>query len=164
MNNKITGVKDFLLMRFLPERAQVGLTVLRIWTGVELFLQHGWEKRPERWAYYMAHFVQNPVGIGTHASFFIAFTSDFICSILLIIGFGTRWAALFALGNILVAWALVAHFLFLNHDDHGELMLLYVGALLVLVIAGPGKASIDGMLTRSFQRNSYLPEPSEDLA
>jgi putative oxidoreductase len=154
MNMKMAGIKDFLVMRFLPERAQVGLAVLRVWTGAELFLQHGWEKRPERWAWYMAHFIQNPIGIGTHASFFIAFTSDFICSILLIIGLGTRWAALFALGNILVAWALIAHFLFLNHDDHGELMLLYVGALLVLVIAGPGTASIDRMLKRNVRQIS----------
>ena len=161
---KITGVKDVVLMRFLPERAQLGLAVLRVWTGVELFLQHGWEKRPERWEYYMHHFIQNPIGIGTHASFFIAFTSDFICSILLILGIATRWVALFALGNIFVAWALIAHFLFLNHDDHGELMLLYVGALLVLIIAGPGKASIDGILAGSVSQPSYRPQAADGPA
>ena len=154
MNNKMTGVKDFLLMRFVPERTQVGLAILRVWTGAELFLQHGWEKRPERWPFYMAHFIQNPIGIGTHASFFVAFTSDFVCSILLIIGLGTRWAALFVIGNIFVAWAFIQHFLFLDHNDHGELMLLYIGALLLLVIAGPGTASIDRILARSARRIS----------
>lgn len=160
----MANLKDVVLMRFLPERTQIALTILRVWTGFELFMQHGWEKRPERWGYYMAHFIQNPIGIGTHASFFIAFTSDFICSILLILGLATRWAALFALGNVLVAWALIAHFLFLNHDDHGELMLLYVGCLLVLVIAGPGKLSLDGLLARGGHKTSYRREAAEDLA
>jgi putative oxidoreductase len=164
MSNKMGKAKDVLLMRFLPERTQIALTILRVWTGVELFMQHGWEKRPERWGWYMVHFIQNPIGIGTHASFFIAFTSDFICSILLILGLATRWAALFALGNILVAWALIAHFLFLNHDDHGELMLLYVGCLLVLVIAGPGKLSLDRFLARGRRETPYQQETSEEPA
>ena len=148
MNVRMTGLKDVLLMRFVPERTQVGLAVLRVWTGAELFLQHGWEKRPERWAWYMGHFIQNPIGIGPHASFFIAFTADFVCSILLIVGLATRWAALFAFGNIFVAWSLVTHFLFFGHNDHGELMLLYMGALLMLLIAGPGAACIDQILMR----------------
>jgi hypothetical protein len=39
-------VKDVLLMRFLPERSHTGLAVLRVCTGMTLFLRHGLEKQP----------------------------------------------------------------------------------------------------------------------
>ena len=72
---------------------EAGLAILRIGTGATLFLRHGCEKQPMHWAQFMAHF-PDPIHIGAHASFFIAFTSDFICSLLLVLGIWTRWAAL----------------------------------------------------------------------
>jgi putative oxidoreductase len=98
-------------MRFVPSRAQAGLALLRVCTGAILFLRHEWEKQPAHWAQFMAHF-PDPIGIGFHPSFLIAFLSDFVCAILLMIGLGTRWAALFCFANIFVAWAFVHHFAF----------------------------------------------------
>ena len=141
----MAGMKDVLLMRFVPERSQAGLALLRVCTGATLLLRHGLEKRPAHWAQFMAHF-PDPIGIGSHASFYIAFFSDFVCSMLLIIGLGTRWAALFCFGNIFVAGAFVHHFAFIGKgpgSDHGELMALYLTSLLTLLIAGPGAASVD---------------------
>lgn len=146
----MAGMKDILLMRFVPERTDCGLAWLRICTGVTLFLRHGLEKQPAHWAQFMAHF-PDPIGIGSHPSFFIAFLSDFVCSILLIIGMGTRWAALYCFCNVFVAWAFVHHFAFFGKGtafDHGELMVLYLTALLTLVIAGPGAACVDRMMAR----------------
>jgi putative oxidoreductase len=107
-------------------------------------------KYPAHWVQFMAHF-PDPVGIGPHASFLFAFFSDFVCAILLTIGLGTRWAALYCLGNIFVAWAFVHHFAFFGKgagSDHGEIIVLYLGALLTLLIAGPGAASIDHILAQ----------------
>jgi putative oxidoreductase len=146
----LANIKDILSMRFLPERTQAGLAILRVWTGATLFLRHGWEKQPAHWAQFMAHF-PNPIGIGSHPSFFFAFVSDFVCGTLLIIGLGTRWAALYSFCNIFVAWAFVHHFAFFGKgpgSDHGELMVLYLGALLTLVIAGPGAACVDNLWRR----------------
>ncbi len=147
----MAGVKDVLLMRFVPERAQVGLAVLRVCTGATLFLRHGWEKNPAHWPQFMAHF-PDPIGIGSHPSFLIAFFSDFVCSLLLIVGLGTRWAAVISFCNIFVAWAFVHHFAFFGKGpgmDHGELIVLYLGAMLTLFIAGPGAPSLDRMLERT---------------
>lgn len=143
-------MKDVVLMRFFPERPEAGLALLRVCSGVTLFLRHGLEKQPAHWAQFMAHF-PDPIGIGSHPSFFIAFLSDFVCSILLIIGLGTRWAALYCFCNIFVAWAFVHHFAFFGKGpafDHGELMVLYLGALLTVLIAGPGAPSVDRILAR----------------
>lgn len=128
----------------------VGLAILRIGVGVTLFLRHGWEKQPMHWAQFMAHF-PDPIHIGAHASFFIAFFSDFVCSLLLVLGIWTRWAALFCFCNILVAWALVHRFAFFGRgpgSDHGELMVLYLVALLTLIIHGSTAFSVDRMRGR----------------
>jgi hypothetical protein len=68
----MSSVKDVLLMRFVPERAQCGLGALRLCTGLNFILHHGWEKRPANWAQFMAHFA-DPIGVGSYRSFLIAF-------------------------------------------------------------------------------------------
>jgi putative oxidoreductase len=122
---------------------EAGLAILRIGTGATLFLRHGWEKQPMHWAQFMAHF-PNPIHIGAHASFLIAFVSDFVCSLLLVLGVWTRWAALFCFCNLLVAWALVHRFAFFGRGpgDHGEVMVLYLVALLTLAVAGSTAFSV----------------------
>src|ERR1700733_7965900 len=112
-----------------------GLVILRIGTGATLFLRHGWEKQPMHWAQFMAHF-PNPIHIGAHASFFIAFLSDFVCSLLLTFGICTRW---------------VARFAFFGRgpgSDHGEVMVLYLVALLTLAIHGSTAFSVDSVRGR----------------
>ncbi len=151
----MADLSDVVLMRFVPQRSHAGLAILRIWTGATLFLCHGWEKRPSHWAQFMAHF-PNPIGVGSHVSFFIAFVSDFVCGILLIVGLGTRWAAAYCFANIFVAWAFVHHFAFLG-NDHGQLIVLYLGALLTLFVAGPGTACIDHLLARKPQTPDLQP-------
>jgi putative oxidoreductase len=124
-----------------------GLAVLRIGTGITLFLRHGWEKQPMHWPQFLAHF-PDPIHIGSHASFFIAFVADFIGAILLTLGMWTRWVALFCFCNILVAWAMVHRFAFFGRgpgSDHGELIVLYLIALLTLVIHGSTSLSVDSL-------------------
>lgn len=130
--------------------SEVGLAILRIGTGAALFLRHGWEKQPMHWAQFMAHF-PDPVHIGSRPSFFIAFVSDFVCSLLLVLGVATRWAALFCFCNILVAWALVHRFAFFGHGaagEHGEVMVLHLIALLTLVLTGSSALSISSLRGR----------------
>jgi putative oxidoreductase len=144
------ALRNIVTMRFIPGSSQAALAVLRVVTGATLFLRHGLEKQPAHWAQFMVHF-PNPIGIGSHPSFFFAFVSDFVCSILLVIGLGTRWAALWCCGNIFVAWAFVHRFAFIGKgpgSDHGELMVLYLGAMLTILIAGPGALSIDRLVAR----------------
>jgi putative oxidoreductase len=121
-----------------PGDGQAGLAILRIGTAVTLFLRHGWEKQPMHWAQFMAHF-PDPLHIGARPSFLIAFVADFVCSLLLLLGVWTRWVALFCFCNILVAWVLVHRFAFFGRgpgSEHGELMVLYLVALLTLIATG----------------------------
>lgn len=141
----MSSFKNLLGADFLPSSPRLSLTILRIATGATLFLRHGWEKRPSQWFAFMAHF-PSLFHLGAPLTFLIAFFSDFVCSFLLVIGLGTRWAAAFCFSNIFVAWAFVHHFAFFGHGpmaEHGELIVLYLGALLAIFLGGPGFLSFD---------------------
>jgi len=149
---------NVLVMRFWPIRPDYGLVVLRVWTAVTLLMRHGWEKRPGQWDH-MLHGFPDPIGIGSYASFVIAFMADFVGSLLLVVGLGTRWIALYCFFNTLVAWAFVHHFVFFGitqESDHGELIVLYLGSFLTLMVAGGGKASLDRLLTRASPPSNAL--------
>jgi putative oxidoreductase len=119
-----------------------GLLGLRVWFGLSLFLKHGWEK-PTNFAQMAQHF-PNPFHIGPVASLLFALISDAICSILVLLGLGTRWAALWIFANIFIAWSFVHDFQFFGRGaDHGEAMVLYMGGFLALAIIGPGRISLD---------------------
>ena len=95
----------------------------------------------------MLAFFPNPLHIGVVPSLLFATLSDGICTLLIIIGFATRWAALVCFINIFVALVFVHHFvIFGPQGDHGELMLLYLAALITLILAGARKYSIDRLM------------------
>ena len=69
----------------------------------------------------MSQHFPNPLHIGPVPSLIFALTSDAICSILVLFGLGTRWAALLIFANIFVAWSFVHRSQFFGRGaDHGE--------------------------------------------
>jgi putative oxidoreductase len=136
-----------------PASVDWGLLCLRVWFGLSLFLKHGWEK-PTNFMQMAQHF-PNPLHVGPVPGLLFALTSDAICSILVLIGLGTRWAALWIFCNIFIAWSFVHHFQFFGRGaDHGEAIVLYLGGFLALAIIGPGRLSLDWKLrSRSANRN-----------
>jgi len=125
-----------------------GLLALRLVIATSLLLKHGLEKVFTFSA--MAQHFPDPVHIGPVPSLLFAMIADFICSLLMIVGLATRWAAAIAFLNILVAWALVHHFAFFGRGpgEHGELVVLYLGATLTLYLTGAGGYSLDNLIER----------------
>lgn len=82
----------------------------------------------------------DPFGIGQAPSLFLAVVGEFICPLLMIIGFKTRWAAIPAAITMFVA-AFIAH----DSDPFGrkELPLLYLTIFVIIMLLGPGKYSVD---------------------
>ena len=138
----------FLNARFVPASTDAGLLLLRIGTGLILFMRHGWEK-------ISTLSLTNPnfpsvLGLGHNVTWMMAMLSDGVFSLLLILGLGTRWIALYSFLEIFMAWAFVHHFTFLGKSpgaDHGELIALYLSALLALMVTGAGRYSVDAVLT-----------------
>jgi putative oxidoreductase len=139
--------KRLLRLDAISSSQDFGLLVLRLIVPTSLFIKHGTEKLFTFSA--MAQHFPNPLHIGSVLSLVIAMIADGICMPLLVIGLATRWAALWSFFNLLVAWAFVHHFQFAGHGgDHGELIVVYMGVMLTVFFAGPGKYSFDARLGR----------------
>ena len=87
----------------------------------------------------------DPIGLGPALSLILVVFAEFLCSILVGIGLGTRLAAIPLMITMIVA-GFVAH----SADPFGrkEIALLYLLFYITLFVLGSGKYSIDYLLTR----------------
>ncbi len=115
----------------------LGLALLRI-VPAAFMLSHGYPKLQKLISGNMEF--ANPLGIGQGPSLFLTVVGEFICPLLIIIGFKTRWAAIPTAIVMLVA-AFVVH----GSDPFGtkELALVYALVFIVIFLLGPGKYSVD---------------------
>lgn len=82
----------------------------------------------------------DPIGIGATPSLFLMVLAEFVCPILMIIGFKTRWAAIPpAIGMA------VAGFIHHSADPFGtkEKPLLFLIIFITIFLMGPGRYSVD---------------------
>jgi putative oxidoreductase len=135
-------MKRILNLGFIPVNTDLALLVLRVWLGFGVFVKHGIEKITG-FSKMQEHF-PDPVGIGSTASLSFALVSDAVCSILVIIGLATRFSAAFITVNLLAAFGLL--FKFSLEKPHSELVFVYLGGFIVILLAGPGKYSVDNKL------------------
>lgn len=115
----------------------IGLALLRILPSAML-LTHG---LPKFQKLISGNFeFGDPIGIGAAPSLFLAVIGEFICPILLIVGFKTRWAAIPPAITMTVA-AFIVH----GADPIGtkEKALLFLAFFIVIALVGPGKFSVD---------------------
>lgn len=82
----------------------------------------------------------DPFGIGAAPSLFLAVIGEFLCPILIIFGFKTRWAAIPAAITMAVA-AFITH----GADSFAkkEMAILYLLVFVVIILVGPGTYSVD---------------------
>lgn len=82
----------------------------------------------------------DPLGIGATPSLFLAVIGEFVCPILIIIGFKTRWATIPAAITMAVA-GFIVH----AADPFGikEKAFLFLAFFIVIALLGPGKYSLD---------------------
>jgi putative oxidoreductase len=85
----------------------------------------------------------NFMGIGQTMSLALVIFAEFFCSLFLIIGLFTRFAAIPLIITMCVA-------LFKVHKGdvfgNGETVALFLTGYIVLLLCGPGKVSVDGMI------------------
>ena len=123
-------------------RASLALLVLRIGIGL-LMLNHGMPKMAMLFADDPVKFA-SVFGMSAELSLGMAVLAEVFCSVLLIIGLGTRIAIIPLIITMLVAVVYI----------HGnspfakqELGILYLLAYVVLMITGSGKYSLDHLFT-----------------
>jgi putative oxidoreductase len=123
--------------------ASLGLLVLRLWIGFAMLLNHGVEKL-QNFSDTAPHF-PDPLGIGHPASLGLAVFAEFFVSLFVIFGLVTRWSALVLAIDMAVAFVAV-HKGALSGQGSGELAFLYLMGYVTLLLAGPGRFSVDKVL------------------
>ncbi|MBD0849625.1 DoxX family protein [Maribacter arenosus] len=118
-------------------QSHIGLAFLRIVPSIML-LTHG---LPKFQKLISGDFeFGDPIGIGATPSLFLAVIGEFICPILVIIGFKTRWMAVPPAITMAVA-GFIVH----SADPFGtkEKAFLFLTFFIAIMLLGPGKFSID---------------------
>ncbi|TCC99245.1 DoxX family protein [Pedobacter hiemivivus] len=123
------------------------LLVLRV--GIASFMiVHGYQKLGWLMAGGEIQF-GDPIGVGMAASLYLTVFAEFFCSIFLLLGLGTRLATIPLIITMIVA-------VFIVHGPDGfdkkEIGLLYLLVYVFLLVSGPGKYSIDHIISKSLYR------------
>ena len=139
-------MKKLLKLDFLPTTPDCGLLLLRIWLGLSMFLIHGLAKF-QNFGATVAKF-HDAMGIPKVFGG-AAVLAESVCSILLIVGLATRWAAGFLAITMAVAFIKVHQMILAQgNPQSGELAVLYLGGFIALILAGGGTFSADARVLR----------------
>ena len=134
----------------LTQYEWLGPLLLRLVFGW-FWLETGWAK-----LHNLDFFSQRFVEWGIPFPMFSATLSgatDLVGGALLILGLGTRFVAIPMIVNMLVALAVVVLPTISTFNEFVELdEVLYVAVLFWLLMAGPGKASLDHLIARRYRR------------
>ena len=131
-----------------PLIIDIVLLIIRIFVGFAM-LSHGFPKLQQLLSGEEIQFY-NFLGIGEKFTLILAVFAEFVCSIFIILGLFTRFALFFLIVTMAVA-GLVVH----NADPFSkrETSLLYLSVYSLIFAAGPGKYSIDGMISKRKESN-----------
>ena len=133
---------------YLPQHLNIVLLITRIAVG-SFMLTHGIPKLMKFFSTGDITF-SDPLGVGTIPSLMMAIFAEVFCSILVILGLGTRIAVIPLIITMLVA-VLLVH----ANDPFGkkELGLMYLTIYMFLIVVGSGKYSLDEWLLRRQRRD-----------
>lgn len=133
-------MKKLLSINYSAAAFNFAMLLLRVSSGV-LLMSHGYSK--------LIHFADmkskfmNFMSLGPTLSLTLSIFAEFFCSIFLIIGLFSRLVTIPLIVNMSVALVLA------HHGDvfgDGEKAVLFLACFLTLLLCGPGKVSIDGMI------------------
>lgn len=133
-------MKKLLSSKYSAGAFSTAMLVLRLGLGI-LMLMHGYDKLVH-FAKYQNDFM-NFLGIGSTMSLALVVFAEFFCSLFLILGLFTRLATI----PLIIATCVMV---FKVHKGEifgdGEHAALYLIGYIVLLLVGPGKASVDNMI------------------
>lgn len=132
----------FLSIKYSKSAFNLGMLVLRVVLGL-LVSSHGYAKliQFEDLKYKFMDFAN----LGPTISLVLVIFAELLCSIFLILGLFTRFACI----PIIIAMSVIV---FVASHGHifaqGERGMMYLAAAIAVLLCGPGKISLDGMMRK----------------
>jgi putative oxidoreductase len=133
-------MKKIMSTKYSAGAFSTAMLVLRLAVGI-LMMLHGYDKLMH-FAQYKGVFI-NFMGIGQTTSLALVVFAEFFCSIFLILGLFTRLATI---PLIVVTCVIIFK---VNHGKvppESENVVMFLTSYLVLLLVGPGKASVDHLI------------------
>lgn len=135
-------MKKLLSTKYSAGAFNTGLLILRLGAGI-LMVNHGYNKLVG-FNEMSSKFV-NFVGIGSEVTLALVIFAELFCAALIVIGLFTRLACIPLI--ISCAYALAKAHKW-NVFEAGELATLFLAAFLTLFFTGPGRISVDNMISK----------------
>lgn len=135
-------MKKILSTQYHAATFNLGLLILRLSAGGIIMMNHGYLKLTGFSG--MKNEFMDFLGLGPTFSLSLSLFAEFFCALLLILGLFTRVAAFLLIINMGVAF-------FLAHGGSftdGELPFLYLSIFIALLLMGPGRISMDRMISK----------------
>ena len=138
---------------FSDNQTSLGLLLYRLVFGGFMLIGHGWGK--------LTNFSElstkfpDPLGMGSAASLASAVTSEVVFALMIVLGLATRAAAIPLIFTMIVA-GFVVHAdgpFFLPGQGAKEPALMYLAAYALLLFTGPGKFSLDAIISKKLAKS-----------
>jgi putative oxidoreductase len=134
-------MKKLISTSYSDNAFNFALLVQRVVLGIVLLIAHGLPKISNFGA--MSRTFFDPFGIGHRNTLLLSVFAEVFCSMLLVLGLFTRIAALIIVLNLSCA-------VFLYHRGQPlhnmELGIVYLTGVFSILLLGPGRVSVDGMM------------------
>ena len=133
-------MKKLLSAKYSAGAFSTAMLALRLAVGI-LMLLHGYDKLMH-FAQYKNEFM-NFMGIGSTISLSLVIFAEFFCSLFLILGLFTRLATI----PLIIVTCVIIFKVDNGHiSPDNEKVVLFLTGYIILLLVGPGKASVDSMI------------------
>lgn len=135
-------MKKLLSTGYSAYAFNLALFILRVGAGI-LMIHHGYDKLVhfKQYAPNFMHFL----GLSSTFSLGLVVFAEFFCSIFVMLGLFTRFACIFLLISTFVAVSDAHKYDIFGKGEHASLFFII---FLTILIIGPGKISVDGMMNK----------------
>ena len=133
-------MSKFLSTKYSASAFNLRMLILRVVLGL-LVASHGYAKLMKFSS--LRYKFMNFMHLGSTTSLSLVIFAEFFCSIFLILGLFTRFASVFIIIVMSVVVFVASHG---NIFAQGERGAIYLAAAIMILLCGPGKISVDGMI------------------
>lgn len=136
-------MKKILSIKYSTTVFNITFLLLRVVFGAAMLVNHGYGK--------LVHFADRKdrfvdlFGIGSPATLSLVIFAEFFCAIFIILGLFTRLAAI----PLVIA---MGYAFFISNSGNlfgdGESSALFLTVFLAILLCGPGRVSVDGMINK----------------
>ena len=141
------NMKKFFSTAYGEGAFNVAMLALRVTFGLILCYYYGIDKLKNFG--HLQYVFPNPIHLGHRISLALVIFAELVCSVLVVVGLFTRFAALVLVISMGIAefWAFKGHVGFMNGVVH-EQAYLYLVVFFAILCVGPGRISVDGAMGR----------------